>query len=388
MPWLVAFMLGARLVAALVLVFGPATDSVEELRGWDAARFHAIATADGRHWVDHAVEYPPGSVVIAEVLAPDRPDGVVTTNRRLVLASLVIDLALALVVHRNGGRAAAITYLALGTLMIPMGLLRLDLWAALMATIALVELRRRRALGFAVAVTLGWSIKVFPALLVGVAFALRSWRTFVAAIALSASATALWVWYGGIAAIEQMLSLRDVTGWHLESVPGSIVALLSDERPRFEADAFRIGSLDPTVVLAGRLLTGAVALGFAWFASRCDRAHRDDAATLMTLGTIATLIVTAPLLSPQFLLWLSPFAALLVRRAADLRRPEVALTALAMAITSATLAWFGPPGLDQTVAAAALLVRDGCLVGIIGAVGWRLWSLGPRADGTIPAPPA
>ncbi len=381
MRWLVATMIGVRIMAALVLTVGPATDSVEELKGWDAARFQQIVAAEGRPWFDHAVEYPPGSVVIAELLAPDRADGVVTTNRRLVVASLVVDLVLAVVLLRGAGRAPAVAYLALGTLMVPIGLLRLDLWATLAATVAWFALRDRRPLTFGVAVTVGWLVKVFPIALIGVAIARRSWGAFAAAAALSTAATGAWIWYGGVGAVEQVLSLRDVTGWHLESVAGSLVALLGDESPRLEADAYRIGDLEPAVVLAGRLITVAVSLGLIRFASRCRSEDHDEATALMTLGSLAVLLVTAPLLSPQFLLWLSPFAALLVRSPADLRRPEVVLTAAAMALTSITLAWFGPPDLDQTPAAAALLVRDACLAGVVVTTGRRLLQLahGPVA---------
>ena len=39
------------------------------LAGWDVARFHQLADQPGRHWVDHEVEYPPGSVVLIEGLS-------------------------------------------------------------------------------------------------------------------------------------------------------------------------------------------------------------------------------------------------------------------------------------------------------------------------------
>ncbi len=271
---LVIVLIALRVGAALVLGLGPATDSPAELDGWDGARFHAIATEPGRPWLDHPVEYPPGTVLIAEVLARGTgAGGVVDTNRRLVFASLGVDLALAGLLAARVGNRPAVAYLVLGTAMIPMGLLRLDLWATLAATVGVIELaglRRdgpagsatadrepsvgaRHAVGFALAVTVGWLIKIFPALLIPAAIAIRSWRAAIAATVTSLVAGIAWVAYGGIDAIEQVVSLRGATGWHLESVPGSIVSLASGGPPRLEADAYRIGTLDPTIVLAGRI---------------------------------------------------------------------------------------------------------------------------------------
>lgn len=401
--WLWVAAIGIRVAAALVLAFGPATDTPEELDGWDANRFQQLATAPGRHWVDHAVEYPPGTVIIAEILAAgsapdlhgttangvtagsDPMSGVVVANRRLIALSLLVDLGLAAMLYRWAAPTTSLTYLGLGTLMVPMGLLRLDLWAAFAATAGLLFLRRQRAAGVAVAMTVGWTIKVFPALILPVALAVRSWRAAATSLALSLAATGAWVAYGGVDAIDQMLSLRDVTGWHLETVPGSIIALFSDEAPRLEADAYRIGSINENLVVAGRLATVGVVALVGWLAFRVPARHRDEAATLMMLASTAALIVTASLLSPQFLLWLSPLAALLVERRSDLRRTEVVATAGAMGLTSLVLGVFSPPGLDHPIAALGLLLRDGLLVVVIFSVTRRLRQLatsegGPHRD--------
>ncbi len=392
---LVIVMIALRVGATLVLGLGPATDSPAELQGWDGARFHEIATEPGRPWVDHDVEYPPGTVFIAEMLTLGSDD-VVDTNRRLVFASLVVDLALAGLLAIRVGHRQAVTYLALGTLMIPMGLLRLDLWAAFAATVAMIELvgvrgrssapsgvgddprpGTRQTIVFAVSVTIGWLIKVFPALLIPVAIGIRSLRAALASMAASLVAVGAWVAFGGIDAIDQVISLRGATGWHLESIPGSIVALVSDDPPRLEANAYRIGTLDTRLVLAGRIGFLAILLALAWLAGRCIPARRGQAAVLMMLGSLAALLVTAPLLSPQFLLWLAPFAALVVDDRSDLRRPEIVLTASAMALTSVVLAAFGPPDLDRPLAASLLLLRDVALVALVVSCARSIQRLGP-----------
>jgi hypothetical protein len=381
-----------RVVAAMILTFGPATDSARELRGWDATRFQEIASIPGRPWVDSPVEYPPGSVSIIEVLAAGTDP--VGTNRRLVAASLAIDLGAAAFLRRRVASEAGLAYLGLGTLMVPMGLLRLDLWAAFAATIGLVELERQRAGRFAIAMTAGWLIKVFPALLVPVAFATRSWRSAAVGIGVSLAAAAAWIAYGGFGAVEQVMSLRNVTGWHLESVAGSITALTTGEVPRLEADAYRIGTIDGRVVLALRLALVGLVAGLGWLTARVAAPAtpsdstlqaRLEPAALMMLGSLAGLLLTAPLLSPQFLLWLSPFGALLVRGPNDLRRPEIVTLAAAMALTSVTLGIFGPPGLGSSLAAGMLLVRDALLVGVSVACAWRLRTLGLDRSEALPA---
>ena len=191
------------------------------------------------------------------------------------------------------------------------------------------------------------------------AFAVRRRSEALAAVAVGAAIGGAWLLWAGVGALEQITSLRGVSGWHIESIPGSLIALLGDGQQRFEADAYRIGTLDDGLVLAGRVVTGLVVLGL------CVLAHRtsaESAAPLAMLGSTAALIVTAPLLSPQFLLWLTPAAAL--AWTCGQRRPA-SLTGGAIALTALTLAVFGPPGVDHPIAATLLLLRDGLLIGII-----------------------
>ena len=362
-----------RVIAAAVLVFGPWTNEPSELDGWDVDRFQQIIDADGQHYVDHKVEYPPGTVTIAEVLLADN---VVDSHRRLVLLSLLVDLALATALFRHWGKEVASAYLLLGVAMVPSGLLRLDLWAALAAVLGAAAVagarphpsqhesieRRRPQLAmalFAVATVVGAMIKLWPALLVPAALGIGRARAAASAAALGLATGFAWLAVSGTAALEQITSLRGVTGWHLESVPGSLVALFSSASPRLEADAFRIGELNDTIVLAGRVLTVAVIAAAAALATRSNRQPSERLALVM-LVAVTTPVLTAPLLSPQFLLWLTPWAAILHRY-----RQLAALTFGAVTLTAIVLAAFGPPNLDHPFAAATLLVRDGLLACII-----------------------
>lgn len=237
---------------------------------------------------------------------------------------------------------------------------------------------------FALAVGVGAAIKIAPGLLIPVAFAARRRAEAIAALGLGAVLGGAWLSWAGGDALNQVLSLRGVTGWHLESVPGSLLALFTDEAPRLEADAYRIGTVSDTVVLAGRLVTLAVVVRLGVLVNR--RPAAIHAPALMMLGSTAALLVTAPLLSPQFLLWLTPPAALLWTSEVRSHRRIVWLTAIAIAITALTLVVFGPAGVGRPVAAAALLVRDGLLAMVVfgcmraAQVGWNT-----RAGSTAPA---
>lgn len=414
--WLVILAVAVRVAAAAVLVAGPWTDEATELAGWDVARFQQMADEPGRPYADHEVEYPPGSVVLIETLAGG---GVVRTHRSLVALSLAVDLGVAALVRRLGGNRAAGTYLLLGLPLVPMGLLRFDLWAALAAVGAVSvavaghgtrpeagsptsEARSgparsetwpvtpavagpvRTDLAVGLLVAIGALVKVWPALLVAALWAVGRGRAAAASLAAMAAAGLAWLaWAGaGLDPVGQVLSLRGATGWHLESIPGSLVALFGSSQPELQLDAFRIGHMDSRLVLAGRVVTLAVVAALALGVRRngagrpagvvAGSARSGPDVGLVMLGATAALIVTAPLLSPQFLLWLTPWAALQTAghatAAPDDRgasRPLVALTAVATTVTGVTLLVFGPPDVGRSVPALLLLGRDGALLAVV-----------------------
>jgi hypothetical protein len=83
---------------------------------------------------------------------------------------------------------------------------------------------------------------------------------------------------------------------------------------------------------------------------------------VVMLGSVAALLATAPLLSPQFMLWLTPWAALLLLDRAKSVPAPVVVTGAAALITGATLALFGPPRLAEPLPAMALALRNALLL--------------------------
>lgn len=427
---LVSVLIALRLAATLTLVFSPAFANTDDLDGWDVARFQAIGDADGQAYVDFEVEYPPGSLLLIRAITTldHGPDRTVTTHRLLAASSLIVDLALAALLHRRWGLRSSITYLTITTPLIFFGLVRFDLWAALLAAIAAVALAERPAIesnrvtpasmaaeqkvdtpgrphhslaldslaGSAIAA--GALIKVWPALLVVGAIVVRRYRAAVIATGVGTAAGLLWLMVSGSAALDQVLSLRGATGWQIESVGGSLTALFTSQEPELQADAFRIGTMDPAFVTISRFFAVATAVGLGLLASRSSSVERF---ALTILGSVAALLVTAPLLSPQFMLWLAPWAAIAASNGSathanrcdtstvpnpSLRRQverhvrtiniravssptnvAIAATACALALTSLILSIAGPPNLHHTIPALTLLFRDALLLVVVAA---------------------
>ncbi len=374
--------IGLRVFAAVVLILSPALSKPETFNGWDVARFQEIADSPGRAWVDFDVEYPPGSLVLIRALASlDQSQNAVVTNHRILVAtSLLMDLAISRLIWRRWRPESAVTYLVLGSPLVVFGLVRFDLWATLAAVLAGVllaqpvcrpnreaQLRWPRALGadalIATAIVIGSLIKLWPALLIVVALSVGRLRVAILAILGGLGAGLVWLGSSGTDALNQVMSLRGATGWHVESIAGSITALVANEQSELQAGAYRIGTLNPELVWMGRGLLVVAALCFAWLG---HRSTNPDRIGLIMLGITTALLLSSPLFSPQFLLWLLPWAAM---TRSDHRlsfdHSPTNLLGLAVVLTVIIHAIAGPPNLDQTIPALGLLSRDLLLVGVI-----------------------
>jgi hypothetical protein len=393
MRWLVIVAVAVRIAAAAILIAGPWTDEAAELSGWDVERFQELADDQGRHWVDRPVEYPPGSVIVVETLAVA---GTLTTHRLLAALSLAADLGIAALLAGVWSRRAGAAYLLAGLPLVPMGLVRLDLWAVGLAVVGAAALARRWPWLFAAATAAGAMVKVWPALLIAAAIATgRRWSAAAGVGAMAACGLA-WLAYAGwsLDPIDQVVSLRGASGWHVESVAGSVTALATGAAPELQLNAYRIGTISQPVVVLGRAVTIAAVAALALLGHRALQktaaapaapAAEEITTTVLALvmtGGTAALIVTAPLLSPQFLLWLTPWVALLHAGDRHARSPAAGspaasgrrwatitawLAASAIALTGVVLSIYHPADLAGTVPAGLLLARDGLLAGAVAA---------------------
>jgi hypothetical protein len=354
-------LVACHVLVALLLAFGPATDTVAELEDFDVDRFQRIADASGSPYVDHEVEYPPGGYAIIRIVAGE---DLVATNQRLVLLMLAADLALAAVLGWAWRRRAATAYLALSLLALPGLFLRFDVVAALLAVLGVALLRRRQAaagVSLAAAVLVKtWPVVVLPLLL------RRSRRTAaIMCAAVGALVGAGWIVVSGLDGIGQVVGFRGAEGYHVESTPGLLVGLLGDRATRFDGGAYRVGENQP-LVSGLLLLTLLVCLVVLWRRTLSGPSDDREEALACT-AAVCLLLVLAPLLSPQFLVWAMPWAA--VAWSCGARRPALLLAAAA-AITTVTLTAYEPEGVGVTSAQLILLARNG-LLAATAIVAWR-----------------
>jgi hypothetical protein len=279
-------------------------------------------------------------------------------------------------------------YVLLVFVLAPVLAWRFDLFAALLAALGLLAALRRRS-GIAGAVLgVGALVKIFPAVLVPV-LALRllvrrearGLAGLVGAFALTVGVVmAPFMVAAGTGALS-FVDYQDARGLQIESLPGGLV-LLANELVGVGATiawfyrAFEVVSPINEVLLSVQTPLMAVLLGLVlascWLRFRYDmrtigRVSWESIAASIVAAVLA-LIVANKVLSPQYLIWLLPFGALL-------RRGPLVLLAAACALT--TLIW--PVFYEQLLALDApvivlLNVRNLVLCVLLG------WLLIPTAS--------
>lgn len=356
------------LLALRVLVLVSVIVNVPHLRSPEAERMREIVAAPGHPYRDVPIEYPIGDLPLIRAVGSSPTDGA-----RIVLALIAFtaDVGAFAAVRRGWGRAAATRYLLYGAPLLVFIYRRSDLVAVALAAVALASVRRGRERGGGVALGVAALVKLWPLVLVPGLLTARRFRALGAFVATFAAGVLIWLVVGGPSALGQVTSFRGATGWELESSVGAVVWALTGTY-RFESGANRTGSI---AGWSEAVLLAILVLGLVWIWWR-GRARGVDPAGLPALAAVALLLVVAPVLSPQYLCWLVPWAAV---GTADDRRIG-GLTVIPVALTGAIMAaWFlglthGHPLWSQ----ASLIVRNLTLWAIPIAWLWR--SATPRPD--------
>jgi Glycosyltransferase family 87 len=366
---LFVFLAGVRIAVVPIALASDATaPSRYRILPGDARRFYKIASQDGRPYRDFEVEYPP--VMVAAIEAID--GGTVrSTTVRLMWSQLVIDLAIAAVVAWAWGRRAGIAYLLIGLpfLLYPFIYLRLDLLSVFLAVLGIALVRRRHQYGGGAALAIACFAKLWPVVLVPVLIVRRAWRALAAFVVVGAAGTAAWVAWGGIDGPRQVLTFRGAKGWEFESTVGALVRSVGGATPHIERGAWRVGEVPAVVngVLAVALLAG---VAMAWvLASRAKPRGTAVLDGLAPMAAITVFLVFSPLLSPQFLLWLLPFAAI---AAAHGERLVTGLVFLVFALSTALLALLPELIHGGTFALFVLISRNAILIALLAALAIRL----------------
>ena len=294
-------------LSCLILWRTPADGDVSELQGYG----HAIL-AGQVPYRDIAIEYPPGSLPLFTLPAL----GHFVTWYRVENAvgwALVIALTGLLLfdVHRDRrGNGVLLGLLALAPLAIaPFSLLRFDAWPTACVLGTLVLLRRHPTLALAVlgvgTLVKTWPILLLPLLLVH-GIPRRALATFAAVVVAGWAPFALIAHGGAYNSVAFQLDRH----LEFESVGASVLSLVG--RPvqtYFEAGSWSVrGSTANAIADAQSALQVALVLAIAFVYRRSSRRPADLVGA--TAATVAIAAVAGRVLSPQYLLWLAPFAVL------------------------------------------------------------------------------
>jgi hypothetical protein len=233
------------------------------------------------------------------------------------------------------GRRTGAAYLLLGLPLIlwPFIYARIDLLAVLLAVAGLALIRRGSASLGAASLAAAVLTKIWPFVLAPVLVVERRWRALAAFVATGLVLGGAWIAVAGVDGVRQVVSFRDATGWQVESLPGVLWHLRDPSRIKFESGAFRTGVMP---IWARPLLTllSLVAVAAAWWlADRRRRAGADDRVVdgWAPLASVLAMLIFAPILSPQYVVWFLPFAAITAARG---DRVVGWLTLVVMALTT------------------------------------------------------
>jgi hypothetical protein len=210
-------------------------------------------------------------------------------------------------------------------------------------------------------------VKLWPAVIgifLVVAFSSAQRRRFaIAAGVAGAALLGVWVGLGGVSGIAQVVGLRGARGWQIESVMGTTVRLFTGEAAASESGAHRFGHVPAGLGPALALLGLAVGVWAAWRGGR----NRDISGAW--IAGVGAIMLTSTLLSPQFVVWLLPAAAIaLVERG----RLLTMLLGAAAALTLLSTHTYPALVSADPAAVAVVMARNACLVAVVAVAAVRL----------------
>jgi hypothetical protein len=276
-----------------------------------------------------------------------------------------MDIAISFILRWVWSLRTQAAYLVLGLPLVafPFIYARVDLFTVLLVVVGLA-LVRRGADGWGGAALAGavlakvWPFAVAPILLIE-----RKRRGMVSFVVSGLVGGLVWIAVAGTSGVKQVFSFRDATGWQVESLPGILWHLKDPGRIKFESGAFRTGVMPlwarPTLTL---LSVAFVVLAWWWAARRRRAGSTDDVVyALAPLACVLSLLIFAPILSPQYIVWFLPFSAIL---AASGRRLVAGLTLAITVIT--TISYITVPSAAEGALYGTLpvLVRNLLLVAL------------------------
>lgn len=311
---LIVALIVVRLITFTYLVASH-QDTVDGGIAGDVRRYDQMANAAGVPYKDFQVEYPPVTFLIIK-LTHGPSLGVSITL--VALSQLACDLLISFILRWVWNLRTQAAYLILGFPLIafPFVYARVDLFTVLLVVGSLALIRRGRdtlgGAGLALAVLAKiWPFAVAPVLLIE-----RKGKGMISLVTTGFVCLMAWLLVGKVSGVQQVFSFRDATGWQVESLPGILWHLRDPSRIKFESGAFRTGVMPGWARPALTLMSLAfIALAWWWANARRRRGHDDSVVYAMApLACVLALLIFAPILSPQYIVWMLPFAAIIAAR--------------------------------------------------------------------------
>jgi hypothetical protein len=345
------------LVAERVTLLIVALD--QQRTSYDVNRYFQIVDG-GVPYRDQAVEYPPIAVGLLEFLHVIGP-GRQAFGIAVVVCMAAAEALLCLLMWRVFGGRIGVAFLILSSPLYYLLLTRIDIISAALAAlyVALALRARSFSAGVAWAGAVGAKLWAFP--LGAYMITIRS-EPSARRRALLGSVTSVvvvggsWLALGGFGGIRDVLTSRGAHGWQIESVGGSLLRALGAGPVYGEGGSNRIGQVPPGLGLTMTLVGGVAAISVCWWAGRRGLPGTGWVSAVMCL------LATSTLLSPQFVTWAVPGAALAIRES---RRWVVAAVAVTIVLTLGESAYYRGVLDGAPLAQALLVMRNAAVVGTV-----------------------
>lgn len=352
-PAIVILVLGRLFLAGAFV----ASQSEGANLGDDVARFHEIAHTEGTPWQDFDVEYAPLEAIVIELVGRGT---LAYTGRAIVVLAVFADLTAAAAIGFGWGRSAAGRYLLLGLPLLTFIYFRLDAVPVALAASGLALAKRDREVQGGISLAAGILMKFWPVVVAPALILQRRRRAFTAAAVSTVIGLTAWVTFAGLSGASQVTTFRGATGWHVESVIGSVVWIVTGADAVIEQGAARVGTV-PGALLAALAVCAVLTEVAIW--SRA-RSFGGDPVGAPSVTSVAALLMFSPLFSPQYALWLTPFVAVAVAEGAgrSLALPGAAVVFITGVISAMRIV---QTALSVDVQQMLLLVRNGAVIGVV-----------------------